>query len=341
MSAKHFSRSFPIAILLLVLPGCSRHQHREVAYVSAPQAVLRDQVANVYNKMGVVKNGERVEVLDRDRRFVQVRTAAGVEGWVEQRYLVNQQVYDAFGKLVQQEQADPIQGTAVARNETNLHITPERDSEHLYQVAEGARVSILRRATSEKILPGEAVRAVSDEAGNEAQEKPAPKPVMEDWWLVRDAQNHVGWVLGRMVDVDIPLDVATYAEGERIVASFVLDEVADGDKKIPQYLVLLTEPKDGMPYDYDQVRVFTWNVRRHRYETAYHERNLNGVLPVTVSQETLEKQRSLPVFVLRVKDDSGNIVEKKYQLNTPIVRRVYAPGEEPAKSASSRGRKKH
>ena len=35
-----------------------------MAYVSAPQAFLRDQVAAVYNKAGTVKNGEAVQVLD-------------------------------------------------------------------------------------------------------------------------------------------------------------------------------------------------------------------------------------------------------------------------------------
>jgi hypothetical protein len=84
------------------------------------------------------------------------------------------------------------------------------------------------------------------------------------------------------------------------------------------------------------VRVFTWNVKRHRYETAYRERNLDGVLPVTVSQENFEKEGMLPVFVLRVQDDSGNVSERKYKLNTPIVRRVLAPGEQPSKPASSK-----
>jgi hypothetical protein len=144
---------------------------------------------------------------------------------------------------------------------------------------------------------------------------------------VRDAQGRVGWVLARMVDVDAPLDIAQYAEGQRFVAFFALNEVPDGDKKVPQYLCLLTEPHDGLPYDYDQVRVFTWNVRKHRYETAYREHGLNGVLPVTVSNENFDKEGTLPVFILHVRDEAGNVSERKYKLNTPIVRRVLAPGE--------------
>jgi len=298
----------------VLLSACGRHRQRvlEVNYVSAPQVTLRDQLAQVYNKVGTAKNGDRVEVLDRERRFCRVRTASGVEGWVEQRYLVNQQVYDAFQKLVQEQKDSSVEATAVTRNDTNLHAEPGRDTDHLYQLTQGAKISVFKRATVEKSLPGEVRPSTNKEA----------KPVMEDWWLARDQDGHVGWVLGRMMDVDVPLDVAQYAEGQRIVSYFVLNQVKDGDKEVSQYLVLMTEPKDGMPFDYNQARVFTWNVRRHRYETAYRERNLKGVLPVSVGHADFGKEGNLPTFILRVKDETGNTVEKKYKMNTPIVHRV-------------------
>jgi SH3-like domain-containing protein len=310
---------------LLPFAACGRGRHHalEVAYVSAPQAGLRDQVAAIYNRVGNVKNGERVEILDRDRRFAKVRTASGIEGWIEQRYLVDQKTFDGLQKLTQENQNVPVQAPGVLRNETNLHLTPGRETEHLYQLAAGAKVAILKRGTAEKqtgtapppkVVEGKAAKAVAG-------------PVFEDWWLVRDEQGHVGWVLARMVDVDVPLDIAQYAEGQRFVAFFVLHEVQDGDKKVPEYLCLLTAPHDGQPFDYDQVRVFTWNVRKHRYETAYREHGLDGVLPVTITKEPFDKEGTLPVFILNVKDAAGNVAERKYKLNSPIVRRVLAPGE--------------
>jgi len=285
----------------------------EIDYISAPQVTLRDQLSQAYNKVGTAKNGDRVEVLDREKRFSKVRTASGLEGWVEQRYLVTQQVFDGFQKMQQQDKDSPVDGTATTRNDTNLHIEPGRDTEHLYQLAQGAKVSVLKRATVEKNLPGA-----------QAEIPPGAKQIkpMEDWWLVQNEQGHVGWVLGRMIDLDVPIEVAEYAEGQRIVGCFVLNQVHDGDKKVPQYLMVLTEAKDGEPFDFNQARVFTWNVHRHRYETAYRERSLNGVLPVTVSHEDFGKEGDLPTFVLRVKDPTGNIVERKYKMNTPIVKRV-------------------
>lgn len=324
------------AILLLSACGRGRHRVLEVAYVSAPQAALRDQVAAVYNRVGTVKNGERVEVLEREKRFARVRTAGGSEGWIEQRYLVDQKTFDAVQKLTQDNQNDPAQAPGILRNDTNLHLTPGRETEHLYQLATGAKVAILKRATAEKQLgpPPPSVQPGAAAKKGKPAAKISSASVLEDWWLVRDDQGHVGWVLARMVDVDAPLEIAQYAEGQRLVAFFMLNQVKDGGKNVPQYLCLLTGPHDGLPYDYDQVRVFTWNVRKHRYETAYREHGLSGVLPVTVTTENFDKEGTLPVFVLRVSDEAGNIKERKYKLNTPIVRRVLAPGEQQAQPHS-------
>ena len=322
---------------VLLAPGCGRGRHRvlEVAYVSAPQAALRDQVAAIFNRVGNVKNGERVEVLEREKRFVRVRTSSGIEGWIEQRFLVDQKTFDALQKLTADNQNDPMQAPGVLRNETNLHVTPGRETEHLYQLASGAKVAILKRGTAEK--PG---ASIPTKPIAKAGTKAAVEPVLEDWWLVRDDQSRVGWVLARMVDVDAPLEIAQYAEGQRLIAFFALDTVPDNDKgvqkQVAQYLCLLTDPHDGLPYDFDQVRVFTWNMRKHRYETAYREHGLDGVLPVTVTHETFDKEGTLPVFILRVKDDAGSVTERKYKLNTPIVKRVLAPGEVPSRPTKKR-----
>lgn len=332
------------AILALFLAGCGRRGHRvlEVAYVSAPQAVLRDQVAAAYNRVGTLKNGERVDVLDHERRFARVRTTGGLEGWIEQRYLVDQKTFDGLQKLTQDNRDDSVQAPGVLRNDTNLHITPGRDTEHLYQLATGSKVSILKRATAEKqpgAAPPPATRGLPLVKSGA---RTTVGPVFEDWYLVRDDQGRVGWVLARMVDVDVPIDIAQYAEGQRFVAFFVLNQVPDNQngvqKNIPQYVCVLTEPHDGLSYDFDQVRVFTWNTKKHRYETAYREHGLDGVLPVTVSNEDFGKEGVLPTFVLRVKDDAGNVSQRKYKLNTPIVRRVLAPGEAASKAVPRKRR---
>ena len=346
-----------LLLSLVLLAGCNRKstQALETAYVSAPQVALRDRVAAVYNKTGLVKNGERVEILERSRngRFVRVR-AGDSEGWMEQRYLVTQQVFTGFQKLAAGHAATPVAAQAVTRAELNMHLTPARDGEKLFQLEAGEKVELLERASTARPAPLQATPAATAKSGagaaktgaaksgaSPAVAAPAAAPILEDWWLARDARGHAGWVLGRMLDVDVPVEVAQYAEGQRIIAALVLNEVTDGDKKVPQYLMLLSEPKDGQPFDYDQARVFTWNPKRGHYETAYRERRLNGDLPVRVGRESFGKEGTLPVFTLRVKNDDGTTEERKYKLNGVMVRRVTAEGEvAPPRTTRAKGKRK-
>ena len=226
----------------------------------------------------------------------------------------------------------------MARAQLNLHAIPGRKTEHLYQLNENDKVEVLKRETVDKNAPTPSPKTVdknqkpqeTDSSAEEQEnEKPGQPPVWEDWWLIRDSQKRAGWVLGRLLYVDVPIDIAQYAEGQRIVAFFILDTPVDGDKRVPEYLVLMSESKDGLPYDFDNIRVFTWNVHRHRYETAYREHNLSGSLPATLSTEDFGgKEGSLRTFTLRLKDQDGNVHERKYKFNPPIVRAVLAPGEQ-------------
>ncbi len=321
------SRLVALALLpvLLLAAACSDEKSKSypAGYVTAPKVVLRDRLADVYNKVATVENGERVEVIETYKRMVRVRTAAGQVGWMEQRYLAGQNVFQAFQKLAADHRQTPVAARALTRAILNMRARPGRDGERLYQMPEGEKLELLKRSSADKPVPTGTLPAEGDD------NEPAPKP-LEDWWLARNSHGQVGWVLGRMLDVDVPMDVAQYAEGQRIVASFVLNEVEDGDRKIPQYLMLLSEPKDGLADDYNQVRVFTWNPLRSRYETAYREKKLAGRLPVTVGQEDFGKEGKLPVFTLRLADAEGGAAEVKYKMNGVMVRRVTPPPAKPA-----------
>lgn len=344
--------------LLAAMLGCNRSlaRQREYMWVSAPQVNLRDRVVSLYTKTGVVHNAERVEVLEKQKRFARVRTATGAEGWVELRYLISAQVYAQFQALAAEAAKLPSQGQAATRASVNMHLTPARDGEVLYQLKDGDKVDVLKRAVSEKTPAGAqrptgTSRVPVNTASAEPQLTPAaersqapgvsavmqttPAPIMEDWWLVRDSAGHGGWVLGRLLDLDVPLEVAQYAEGQRIVGCFPLNQVQDGDKKVTQYLTLVTEPHDGAPYDFDQVRVFTWNVKHHRYETGYRERKLFGLLPVQTGTQDFGKEGVLPVFTIRAQDQSGESSERTYRLIGPVVRRVLPEGATEGQSVAA------
>src|SRR3954471_11692346 len=78
--------------------GCKSASNatKEIAYVNAPQIFLRDRLAPIYEKKGVVKLGEKVYVLDREKRFTLVRSERNEEGWISDRYLVGADVFNQF-----------------------------------------------------------------------------------------------------------------------------------------------------------------------------------------------------------------------------------------------------
>jgi hypothetical protein len=334
---------------LCLLAGCGKgglSDRAEYAYVAVTEAGLRDHVATFYNKTGVVHNGERVQILERmqSKRFLRVRSPRGEEGWVQERYLADQQTFDEFQRLAEHFKTAPAQATATTEEQVKVHVLPGRKTGYLYLLNEKTKVDLLQRQAVDR---NAAPLQLKDEK-KEADENPdedkvksdsaGPPAVREDWWLVRDAQMRVGWVLGRALYLVIPDEIAQYSEGQRIVAAYQLDEVQDGDKKVPEYLVLFTD-KEGQPYDFNQARVFTWNARKHRYETAYRERGLTGVLPVTLGRQNFEKEGELRTFALRTKDDDGSVRERIYKFNPPIVHRVLAPGEEPPAPRHRKGGK--
>ena len=105
-----------------------------------------------------------------------VRTASGATGWMEQRYLVGQDVFDQIQKLTADNQNDPVQAQGVTRNDTNLHVEPGRDTEHLYQISSGEKLSLLKRGTAEKpgaVAPPCALRHAGRQS--ERQERARPR----------------------------------------------------------------------------------------------------------------------------------------------------------------------
>jgi len=291
--------------------------------LAVPVDEERDHVAAVFNKTGMVKNGERVEVIDRERRFVKVRASSGEEGWIEQRFLASEQVHQGFEKLGQQEKNDPVEANGTIRNQTNLHVTPGRETEHLYLLNEGSKVQILKRATVEKTAPGVFAKPANQTA------KTAGVP-MEDWWLIRDGQGRVGWLLARMVDLDVPLEIAQYAEGQRIVGAYVLARINDAqadvpNHQVPEYVTALSPPKSGLPYDFDQIRVFTWSLKRHRYETAFRIHPIQGFLPVRVWTQPAQNGNE-PVFSFQLSSSPDVSIDPETGITKPVNPRtiVYA-----------------
>jgi SH3-like domain-containing protein len=337
-------------LLAIFLPsGCSRlrEDHHDTVYVSAQRMYLHDRVAPVSNRVGEVKNGQPLEVLEHGRRFLKVKTQKNEIGWIEEHAVIDSKLYDGFGQLAAQFKQAPVVASAVLRDDVYLHITPGRDTDRFLLLPGNAKVQMLARASVPKVTPGTPRRKPAPQPGpSDAQSAPqppsppsiSPKPapasaalpvppatppvILEDWWLIRDGSGNTGWVLSNRMDIDVPDSVAQYAEGQRIVGAYVLTKIRDEgadvpDNLVPEYVMALSPPKAGLPFDFDQIRVFTWSVKRHRYETAFRIRPIQGYLPVTISP-TIERAGTVPTFSFQIASGSDVAVDAQTGMMRPV-----------------------
>jgi hypothetical protein len=149
----------------------------------------------------------------------------------------------------------------------------------------------------------------------------------DDWFLVRTRDGRAGWVLARMISMSIPDDVAQYAEGHRITAYVSLGDVPDKTKDDTKHNWLWTTASVALsPYDFDSFRVFVWSIHRHRYETAYIERNVKGFYPVQVVSRPGEDEKAFSVVI---EDKDGKRYKRTYAFSGYHVRLVSKEPSEP------------
>ena len=326
----------------MAFSGCSRMGHREArhfVYVAAEHTFLRNRVAPVANFVTEVKNGERLLVLKQRTRFYKVKASNGKVGWIDELYVVDQAELDKFDALRNKYAHTPAVARAVLEETSYLHDGPGRKTPHYYLLHSKDKLDLLERASVDRPISTLAMLRRKQEV--KEGKTPPPLP-MEDYWLVRDAKGRTGWLRGSALIPDVPSSVLVLAPGERMIGAYLLRKVEDPesnapDHMVPEYVAVFSPYRAGMPYDFDEIRVFTWSVRRHRYETAYSVHHLEGFFPVKVSREKFGR-RTDPVFSFRISKnpqvalnpetgrvDPGPTEMVKYRMEGAIARKIEGP----------------
>ncbi|MEN6601231.1 MAG: SH3 domain-containing protein [Bryobacteraceae bacterium] len=365
-----FECAVPVFVCLLVLmaagcrPGPGRAPVIGEVFVGPATLNLREEISLRSKTVATVKHGDRLEILQRRRRFLLVRAPHGQEGWTDNRQVLSPAQMAALRQLSDRAEKLASHGRATVFDVLNMHTEAHRLSPSFYQLKEGDFVDVVghrltprtgtrppgeelqkppapprrtgkptapRRKPSGKLPPPPMPTPPPPPANwielskthlppakpapeTEQETKPASAVAMEDWSLVRDKGGRAGWVLTRNLRMAIPDEVAQYAEGHRITSYFSLGEVRDGDAVKKNWL-WTTIVKGGERYEFDSFRVFVWSLRRHRYETAYIERNVTGYFPVEVHKVTVASRKGsydTPGFSVIIDNENGQPEKRTY-----------------------------
>ncbi|GAB4372300.1 MAG: hypothetical protein OHK0021_14740 [Bryobacter sp.] len=359
-----------LSILLLFAVSCNSSQSEESlrvlgeAFAGPNDLALREDLSLRSQIVTKLKHGERVEVVDRRRRFVRVRTEKGLLGWTDIRQLISRKQLDKIDQVAKIYSKAPSQGGATVFDALNVHIEPNRYSPTFVQIQEKERVEVVGHRVVQRVpYAGEELDLVEINA----KKKPAPRKkkkvevelpsppnppalpadwqalsrpnlrdlmtkvlpqdqlkgkatsssnavAMDDLSLVRLKDGKVGWVLTNALFLEVPDEVAQYAEGNRIAAYFKVGEVQSAGGKKGHWLWATSSQKYN-PYDFDGLRLFTYNARKERYETAFREKGLRGMFPIQVSNSGTSVR-----FEVRVENESGETLLRRYEFDGSRVK---------------------
>jgi SH3-like domain-containing protein len=282
----------------LILTSCAPKPEPvlDQATVNARNASLRMKNSSTSRTLRVLEVGDKVEVLERQDNWYRVRFGPEVEGWMEESTVITNETRSRIQQLVTSSKDLQPQNTAALKQDANLRLEPGRTTPIIRRLDSGTKVEVLERTT--KPRPG------SDSA--------------HDVWLkVRPAPAEVGWVLSSAVEFDIPTDIAQYSEEYVYAAVKKINKVQDPIAgQITWYIIGERKPSSDPNLDFQGIRVFTWNMKKHRYETAFRTRGMRGVYPLQVGQDGVN-----PTFrVYELSEDGATKVPRDFVMYGVIVR---------------------
>jgi Bacterial SH3 domain len=290
---------------LIYLPG--HPKTFEVAYVMPSSVTVMDSRAEIHNQIGSLKRGDRVEIVSQARDWVEVRLPDDGKGWIERRDLMDPHTYEGGQKLLKEVKGLPVQAVGHTAFEVNLRLDPSRDGPLLDHLRRNQRVQVFGR----RLVP-RAKGSDKDSEGAGTGDYSSSSADLEAWYLVR-ADSRAGWLLGRLVNLDIPSDISGYAQNYNVVAWLVLNTVDDNGRKVPQYVVV--DRQDPTDCDFTHLRVFTWWAAKGQYSTSFVKSRLRGYFPLQVVQI-----QDAPGFRLRLEDAKGRKFQEVYTLVNTLVR---------------------
>lgn len=238
--------------------------------------------------------GKRVSILEKSGTWYRILDEDSFEGWMDESTLLRDSTLARMETMLEESRPLPSQNTVTTVDEVNLRLEPGRDTAIVRRLRRGVALEVVDRAAS-----------------------PRPGTDATDVWLEVRSGTEIGWVYRPLVEFAVPDALVPYTEERIYTAVLVLEEIVDPDAGPVRWYVV-GERRASAPPDvaYEGIRVFTWNLTAHRYETSLRLRDLDGVYPVEITAT------DPPGFRFHVRGPSGAPEPREYVMRGTVPRRV-------------------
>jgi hypothetical protein len=317
--------------------------------------VNRGDTVDILDQMDVPDPSDNT----RKERWYRVRAhdELKTEGWIEARNVIPDKTLENSRKLNEEDKGIQSQATGQLHAGSNLRLTPDRgsnenimlrlDSGSSFEIIGWKRVPKLKGSeTSESDTAPKAGSATSgtNKGAQNDEDNPEEQETTELWYKVRlppgISPAPEGWIFGKQVELTVPSDIIYYRTGREFVAWRRLDDDSGdessttktkdvGKESRPGSWVILERSSSKELHkldepDFDRIYVLGYEKHDQDHYTAYRSPDLEGYLPLRIEGRGAEK-----TFVVKIKDESGQLVESRYSLyrDDHGVMRVAAPGE--------------
>lgn len=333
-------RAFLISLVAGLVVAFSIREYRlhrkaplQEAYVVSEGVTVWNGTAQIRSPVASLTYGQPVQVYGRDADYVLVGTAAGVRGWVSSVSLMDPDIWRRVALLSETTKSMQVQAVGHTRARANIHTRPGAGEPVIFQAPGDSSLIVLRHGND------------GTQAGRDSTDA-IPDATSKDYWLIRARVKNVGdvsgWMLGRLVALDLPEPLPEYQSSEAmtITAWFEINHELDSSSggERPEYLVAGVRDANSQPRpqaqshtaadaatcDFDVIRVYTWSPKRHRYETAFLDGGFCGRLPLSVTPAKSDGGDAYFSFPNVV---ANSIENRAYHMKLTTVWRIDAAGD--------------